>query len=57
MTPYHINSATWSSPITSRLLAEAGWGDFATSLVEKIAGHPARSIEAFAREVLAPALG
>jgi hypothetical protein len=28
MSPYHINSATWSSPLTSRLLAEAGWGDF-----------------------------
>ena len=28
MSPYHINNASWSSPITSRLLAEAGWGDF-----------------------------
>jgi hypothetical protein len=24
--PSHINSATWSSPVTSRLLLEAGWG-------------------------------
>src|SRR5580765_3755106 len=28
MSPYHINNASWSSPITSKLLAEAGWGDF-----------------------------
>jgi hypothetical protein len=24
--PSHINSATWSSPVTGRLLLEAGWG-------------------------------
>ena len=24
--PSHINSASWSSPVTSRLLLEAGWG-------------------------------
>jgi hypothetical protein len=28
MTPYHLQTATWSSPLTSRLLAEAGWGTF-----------------------------
>jgi hypothetical protein len=28
MTPYHLQGATWSSPLTSRLLAEAGWGTF-----------------------------
>ena len=28
MTPYHIQGATWSSPVTSRLLMEAGWGTF-----------------------------
>jgi uncharacterized protein YbjT (DUF2867 family) len=33
-----------------------GWGDFTTTFVEKIAGHPARSVAQFAREVLAPAL-
>ena len=33
-----------------------GWGDFTTTFVEKISGHPARSFAQFAREVLAPAL-
>jgi uncharacterized protein YbjT (DUF2867 family) len=33
-----------------------GWGDFTTTFVEKISGHPARSVAQFAREVLAPAL-
>jgi uncharacterized protein YbjT (DUF2867 family) len=33
-----------------------GWGDFVTDDVQKLTGHPARSIEQFAREVLAPAL-
>lgn len=33
-----------------------GWGDFTTTFVERIAGHPARSVAQFAREVLAPAL-
>lgn len=33
-----------------------GWGDFTTSFVEKIAGHDARSVGQFAREVFAPAL-
>jgi uncharacterized protein YbjT (DUF2867 family) len=33
-----------------------GWGDFTTENVKKITGHPARSIEQFAREVFAPAL-
>jgi hypothetical protein len=28
MSPYHLQGATWSSPLTSRLLAEAGWGTF-----------------------------
>jgi carboxypeptidase family protein len=28
MTPYHLQGATWSSPLSSRLLAEAGWGTF-----------------------------
>jgi hypothetical protein len=26
--PSHIQQATWSSPLTSRLLAEAGWGTY-----------------------------
>ncbi len=34
----------------------SGWGDFVTDDVQKLTGHPARSIEQFAREVLAPAL-
>jgi uncharacterized protein YbjT (DUF2867 family) len=34
----------------------SGWGDFVTEDVKKLTGHPARSIEQFAREVLAPAL-
>jgi NAD(P)H dehydrogenase (quinone) len=33
-----------------------GWGDFTTTFVEKITGHPARSFAQFAREVMAPAL-
>lgn len=33
-----------------------GWGDFTTSFVQKIAGHEARSVAQFAREVFAPAL-
>ena len=33
-----------------------GWGDFVTDDVKKLTGHPARTIEQFAREVLAPAL-
>jgi uncharacterized protein YbjT (DUF2867 family) len=33
-----------------------GWGDFTTTFVEKIAGHPARSYEAFLREVFVPAM-
>ena len=33
-----------------------GWGDFTTTFVEKITGHPARSVAQFAREVFAPAL-
>jgi uncharacterized protein YbjT (DUF2867 family) len=32
-----------------------GWGDFTTTFVEKIAGHPARSYETFLREVFLPA--
>jgi uncharacterized protein YbjT (DUF2867 family) len=32
------------------------WGDFTTDDVERLTGHPARSFEAFAREVFAPAL-
>jgi hypothetical protein len=34
----------------------SGWGDFVTEDVRRLTGHPARSIEQFAREVLAPAL-
>jgi uncharacterized protein YbjT (DUF2867 family) len=34
----------------------SGWGDFVTEDVMKLTGHPARSIEQFAREILAPAL-
>lgn len=33
-----------------------GWGDFVTEDVQTLTGHPARTIEQFAREVLAPAL-
>lgn len=33
-----------------------GWGDFTTEEVHKLTGHPARSIDDFAREVLAPAM-
>lgn len=33
-----------------------GWGDYTTTFVEKITGHPARSFAQFAHEVLAPAL-
>lgn len=32
------------------------WGDFTNDNVEKLTGHPARSFDSFAREVLAPAL-
>ena len=32
------------------------WGDFTTNDVETMTGHPARSFETFAREVLAPAM-
>lgn len=32
-----------------------GWGDFTTTFVEKIAGHPARSYATFLREVFVPA--
>jgi carboxypeptidase family protein len=28
MTPSHIQGATWSAPLTGRLLAEAGWGTY-----------------------------
>ena len=33
-----------------------GWGDFTTSFVQKITGHPPRSVAQFAREVFVPAL-
>jgi uncharacterized protein YbjT (DUF2867 family) len=39
----------------SRAYAE-GWGDFTTDNVRRLTGHEARSVEAFAREVLAPSL-
>jgi uncharacterized protein YbjT (DUF2867 family) len=32
-----------------------GWGDFTTTFVEKIAGHPSRSYATFLREVFVPA--
>jgi uncharacterized protein YbjT (DUF2867 family) len=32
-----------------------GWGDFTTTFVEKLSGHPARSYAAFLREVFVPA--
>lgn len=32
-----------------------GWGDFTTTFVEKIAGHPARDYATFLREVFVPA--
>ncbi len=34
----------------------SGWGDFVAEDVKKLTGHPARSIEQFAREVLVPLL-
>jgi uncharacterized protein YbjT (DUF2867 family) len=34
----------------------SGWGDFVSDDVKRLSGHPARSIEQFAREVAAPAL-
>jgi uncharacterized protein YbjT (DUF2867 family) len=34
----------------------ANWGARVSALVPKLTGHPARSIDAFAREILAPAL-
>lgn len=33
-----------------------GWGDFITDNVERMVGHPARNLDQFVREVLAPAL-
>ena len=33
------------------------WGDFTTDAVQKLTGHPSRSFEDFAKEVMAPALG
>ena len=27
-TPGHIQTATWTSPFTNRLLFEAGWGNY-----------------------------
>ncbi len=34
-----------------------GWGDYTTDDVERMTGHSARSIQAFAQEILAPAMG
>ncbi len=34
-----------------------GWGDYTTPDVEQMTGHPARSIQTFAQEILAPAMG
>ena len=34
----------------------SGWGDFVSDDVKKLTGHPARTIEQFAREVFAPVL-
>jgi len=34
----------------------AGWGDFVTDNVERMAGHAARNLDQFVRGVLAPAL-
>jgi uncharacterized protein YbjT (DUF2867 family) len=48
----------WGAQVTKDYSAAygRGWGDFVTGDVQKLAGHTARSIEQFAREVLAPAL-
>src|SRR3954471_2050726 len=48
----------WSAGVLADYSAAyaKGWGDFTTTFVEKISGHPARSVAQFAREVLAPAL-
>lgn len=47
----------WSAGIMADYSAAyaRGWGDFTTTFVEKIAGHPARSYEHFLREVFVPA--
>ena len=39
MKPYHLQGATWSSPLTSRLLAEAGWGTFEARLPQSLSAH------------------
>ena len=47
----------WSAGIMADYSAAyaKGWGDFTTTFVEKIAGHPARSYATFLREVFVPA--
>lgn len=51
-----------ADPWRARILTEyceaftRGWGDFATDDVAKLTGHPPRSIEDFAREILSPAV-
>lgn len=57
----NIRKAGWGewAATTMRDYAAAygsGWGDFVTDDVRSLTGHPARSFEQFAREVLAPAL-
>ena len=46
-------------PVVMRDYSDAysnSWGDFVTADVERVTGHPARSIDVFTREVFAPAL-
>jgi len=47
----------WTAAILRDYCAaySSGWGDFTTGEVERITGHPARSVDDFVREVLAPA--
>lgn len=47
----------WSAGIMADYSAAyaKGWGDFTTTFVEKLSGHPARSYATFLREVFVPA--
>jgi hypothetical protein len=57
--PSHIQQATWSSPVTSRVLLEAGWGTYQARYrnVERVDGsfHP-RMIQAQEQEGSIPGL-
>ncbi len=53
-----MNWGEWTAGVLADYSAAyaKGWGDYTTTFVEKISGHPARSLAQFAREVFAPAL-